>query len=508
MAISDAVGADRVSTVLGYKLGKGNFATSTPNLPQRILVIGVPNTGVVVPYDQKEQHLTARSVGDRYGFGSPMHSVMRILKPLGSDGIGGIPVFFCAQEEVGTAGVTEVTVTGTATINGTLDVRVGGRSVLDGGSYAVNYAIGDTADAVMGALRDAINSVPNSPVTATFVSGTDTEVTVTSKFKGLNSSIDVSIFGASGSGFTIAKNVTDGTGAPAVTNGLQSMGDEWFTMVINTYDPRSTTVLDELQAFNGRPSDTPTGRYSGINWRPFVALVGTCTQTQGSSFITYAQSNITEVTNARCPFIGSAGMCYEAAANVAFVESVLANNTPALDPINRVVPDMPAPFGIVSNDYDDRDFAVKNGASTSLWTGSGWQIKDLVTTYHDDSDIAPVFRYVRDLYIDFNMKFSYFLKQNLFALGRVLIPDDEVSPSGVNSISPKEWRALVMDLIDDFANRGMLVDRQFSYDSIQVEIDPTNPNRLNTAFSYKRSGIVRIGSTNVLAGFYFGTTVG
>jgi hypothetical protein len=42
-------------------------------------------------------------------------------------------------------------------------------------------------------------------------------------------------------------------------------------------------------------------------------------------------------------------------------------------------------------------------------------------------------------------------------------------------------------------------------DSIEVAISTTNPDRLETFFRYKRSGVARISSTVAEAGFNFGT---
>ena len=44
MAISTAVGLERVSKIVGYQILKGNFSKSTPNLPMRIAILGEANT--------------------------------------------------------------------------------------------------------------------------------------------------------------------------------------------------------------------------------------------------------------------------------------------------------------------------------------------------------------------------------------------------------------------------------------------------------------------------------
>jgi hypothetical protein len=41
--------------------------------------------------------------------------------------------------------------------------------------------------------------------------------------------------------------------------------------------------------------------------------------------------------------------------------------------------------------------------------------------------------------------------------------------------------------------------------SIEVDISTTNPDRLETTFNYKRTGVGRIASTTATAGFNFGS---
>jgi hypothetical protein len=47
----------------------------------------------------------------------------------------------------------------------------------------------------------------------------------------------------------------------------------------------------------------------------------------------------------------------------------------------------------------------------------------------------------------------------------------------------------------------LINDPQFSKDSLIVQVSTINPNRFETFFRYKRTGIARIESTDVEAGF-------
>lgn len=514
MAISTAVGLDRRSTIIGYQLAAGNFASTTPFLPQSILVIGQANSDKISGLTANEivRLNTVKEVGDMYGYGSPMHRVMRILKPNGSDGVGGIPVFFGVQDDSGlTASTKEITITGTATGASELEIMIGGRTFIDGKSLTVNIAVGDTPDVIMGNIRDAINNCTSCEYSATFVSGTDTKVTCTSKFKGLNSNVSMALtLKSAGSGVTIATTVAAGSGVATVTSTLDNIGDRWIPMVINTYSAVSTAVLSELQIYNGMPGDPSTGRYSGTIMKPFVAFTGVCSQAEINAWTGFAGGALNQNTNSAAPAFGSAGSCYEAAANVALLESVLANNNPSLDVIEKTMIDMPAPsvMSLANPTYDQRDIYLKAGLSTCVFDASvsAYRIKDLITTYRVETEVEPSFRWVRDVYIDFNLKFAYYLVQETQVIGKVIIADNQAIPSANagNVINTKVFKSLVLDLIDDMISKGLITDRDFTKASLQVEIDSTNPNRFNCRFDYKRTGIARISSTNVLAGHFFG----
>ncbi len=88
---SDAVGSERISRIVGYKIVKGDFAQVTPNLPQRIAILAEANTAEQATLDTAEKEITsAQQAGNLYGFGSPIYHIMRILRPLAGGGIGGL----------------------------------------------------------------------------------------------------------------------------------------------------------------------------------------------------------------------------------------------------------------------------------------------------------------------------------------------------------------------------------------------------------------------------------
>jgi phage tail sheath gpL-like len=508
--ISDAVGSERVSRVIGYKLTGGNFSEVTPNLPQRIVILGEVNTANQANVNQAGvQLLSAKQAGELYGYGSPIYSMMRILKPQSGDGVGGIPIFAHTQPEplTATSRILRLEATGTATGNAIHTASICGRKGLDGKSYSFSVKTGDTGFVIATKIQDAISSVLGCPLLVTDVDAGQVELTT--KWKGLTAQ-DVNIaIDTDGQDVGITYSVSEdevGSGVPTVTTSLDSFGSVWNTIVINGYG-KIDAIMDELETFNGFPSnELPTGRYSAITWKPFIAFTGS-TDDDDSDGLDTARKN--RCTIAFCPAPRSAGLQFEASANYALVFARNAQDNPHLDVNGRTLPDMPLGFDreslvLFSNTYDNRDYLVKLGCSTATLTNGVYKIEDFVTTYAPDGESVPQFRYCRNLMLDFNVRYGYFLLEQINVVDHVIVPDeDQVAASKI--VKPKQWKSILTGYAKDLSNRALIVQPNFMTDSLLVGISTTNPDRLETFFRYKRSGIARISSTTAEAGFNFGT---
>ncbi len=501
---SDAVGLERISKTVGYKITKGDFSETTQNLPQRIVVLGEANTANQANLDTDPWLATsARAAGERYGYGSPIYLNMRILRPVSGSGVGGIPILVIPQEEPegATEKIFEITPTGTATGNGTHTIVIGGRTNVDGGSYDININTGDTPDVIAGKIQDAINSVIGSPVIADEIGYS---ATLTSKWKGLTAelltvSVDVN---DNDLGITyVVESNQAGSGTPSVQAALETFGNEWNTIVVNSYGTHDGT-MGLLEAFNGIPDpENPTGRYTGIIMKPFIALTGSVAEDP---------SNITDtrkvdVTIAICPAPLSAGLPMEAAANMCVLFARQTQDTPHLDVSGRSYPDMPTPLEIgVMNDSNERDIIVKKGCSTVQLIGGKYQVMDFVTTYHPDGEIVPQFRFCRNLVIDFNIRFGYYLLEQTHVVDHVIAADNDIVNAS-KFIKPKQWKSILRDYAVDVSNRALASDIPFMQNSITTGLSTSNPDRLETFFRYKRSSYARVSSTTAEAGFNFGT---
>lgn len=503
MALSTAVPAGTLSRVLGYKIIKGDFATTTPNLPQRIAILGEANTANQGALSTDGTEVTTlQQAGELYGYGSPIYHAMRILRPISGSGVSVVPTIVYAQEEpaAATAKAIEITPVGTATKNGTHQLRIAGRTSVDGEVYNINIVKGDDAAAVTAKIEDAVNNVLGSPFSAT---STDYEATLTSKWKGLTAE-ELSVVVETGDvslGITYGYNQTStGSGTPSVSDALQEFGNQWNTIVLNGYSTQ-TDVMDALEDFNGiADPNNPTGRYSPTIFKPFIAITGSTAD--NPSAITDSRKD--DMTIAIAPAPLSKGLTIEAAANYTLLFAPTAQTSPHSGISGRSIIDMPTPTSIgTMATFTNRDSYVKKGCSTVDLVSGRYQVQDFVTTYHPVGEIPAQYARCRGLIQDFNVKFG----EQLIIVGDVIdntLTNDDAFVDVNGVIKPKQVKALLRAYADDLERRGIIADAPFMQDSINVAIDGSNPNRLNIQYKYKRTGTAIVVSTDAIAGFNFG----
>jgi phage tail sheath gpL-like len=166
-------------------------------------------------------------------------------------------------------------------------------------------------------------------------------------------------------------------------------------------------------------------------------------------------------------------------------------------------PDMPIPrnqsIGSMA-EYNNRDLLVKKGVSTVVLNKGAYEVQDLVTAYQAEGENPLQFNYCRNLNLDWNIADAYRIIEILKLRDKVLVLDNQVT-SSTKAIKPKEWKAILYSFFEDLAERALIKDPAFSKSSLLVGINNDNPNRFDTFFRYQRTGIARIESTTVEAGF-------
>ncbi len=503
MAISTAIGSERRSRVSGYRIMKGFFDTQSPNLPQQILIVGVPNTANkdIVDYTKMTEVISAKEAGEMFGYGSPIHQAMRILRPVSGDGVGGIPTFVLPLEVAGTALKLKIEISGTATKDGNHNLVINGRDSVDGYNYAFQVLESDMPNDIATVISDAVNGNIYSPFTAVVESDS---VILTSKYTGVVSNdCNVSISAKDSFGLTYAiTDVSAGSGNPNISRLEGALSTNWVTSILNTCDG---DLFKEFERINGVPFlSNPTGRYTPYIFKPFMAYTGIVSTTVNDYIeLSEKATNVEQCTNVICPAPGSKGTPAEAAANVVALFTRTMQDTPEKDVNGMAYLDMPLsdmPSFEMFVDYNVRDRFVKLGISNVTFENKQFIIQDLVTTYHVEGEFPYQFAYCRNLNLDWNVKDAYTIMEKRSLRDKVILRDNDFSDSP-NTIKPKEWKGIVFRLFEDLTSAALITDTEFSKQSLRVEVDGINKDRFNTFFRYKRTGIARIISTDVEAGF-------
>jgi len=506
-AISTAVDLGRVSAIAGYAVDATLEGIKAGNLPQRVVILAEANTANQSGLPGSLKFTNPSEVGAVGGYGSPAYHAARILRPLSGDRLGGIPTIWIPVAESAGATATVITksITGTATKNATHKLIVSGRDGLDGDSYSYAIEKGDKNTEVSQKMADAINNVQGAPAIGTV----DTAQAVfTTKWSGISSeefnvTIDV---GDDAAGLTYGEvSKVDGAGLPGISDALAEIGDQWTTIIVNAVSADST-ILDAIEAFIG-DANSKSGRYLAVDFKPCISFFGdnTVDTLAEATAITDARKN--EMANVLCPAPNSLGFSFEAAANVAIEQALLSQNEPHSDLLGVLYPDMPTADS--AGDFSDpakRDQIVKVGSSTVKINSESYEIVDLVTTSHPDNEpqTAVLFRWVRDLMLDWNVAYKYQLLEEIYVKGKTILEDGQTS-SAPNTISPSRWKSIISSqLAPQLVDEGLSADADYMKESIQVQIGESNPNRFETSFKMKRTGIARVQSTTNKTQFNFG----
>lgn len=501
---SDAVGSERISRIVGYKIKAADFREQSPNLPMRMAIFGEANFANQGTLDINAKEIrNLKECGLLYGFGSPIYEMMRILRPVNGDGVAGIPtvVYPQAQAVGSTSKIIRIIPVGVAVGNGTHTLKISGREGVDGVFYSLNIEDGDTTADICAKIQDAVNSVLGSPVSAVSFSY---QTNLETKWKGLTANETSVTIDTGDDDLGLSYTITtmqSGSGTPSVQSALDQFQNNWNTIVVNGYGTVDS-VMSTLENFNGIALPTnPTGRYAGIIMKPFIAITGTTADDPSSISDTRKE----EMTIGFAPAPGSLGYSFEAAANMALLFARTVQDTPHLDVCGQSYPDMPTPTSIGSMaDYNNRDAFVKKGCSTVDLVAERYVVQDFVTTYHPDGEVIPQFRYCRNLALDWNVRYTYYLAEQINVVDKAIANDNDVVNVS-NVIKPKQWKQIVDTIADDLGRRSLIVDVSFMQNSIVVNISAVNPDRLETTFRYKRSGVARISATTAEAGFNYGT---
>jgi len=500
-----SVDATAVARVLGISVefvdARGDRAV---NLPQRIAVFA--QGSIASTYSLTKRRIrSATEGGQRYGFGSPIHLILRELFPENGDGVGTIPVtVYPLDAEVYDAGapsVGRITPTGTATKKSAYRVRIAG--IL---SQAFTVLTTDNAGAIVGKIVTAVNAVLEMPVIA---ANQTTYVSLTSKWAG-ESANDIVIEAAhddndddlervlgkrNGLTFTLVQP-TGGLTNPSVASALGQVGNVWETMALNAMNSDDDTTLDAFQEFG-------EGRWDPLVRRPLVVFVGeTTTSANTATAITDARKD--DRVNAMLVAPGSPNLpCVVAARQLARIARVANNNPPTdygAERIDRII----AGDDGDQWDYTTRDSVVKLGCSTVDVVDKVVSIGDVVTMYHPQGEEPPAFRYVVDIVRLQNSIFNYDLVFGAKEWAAApLIPDGQATDNALAK-QPNQAITEAGFVTQGLADAAIISDPETTKKNTTAAIDSQNPKQLNIKIPLSLSGNTNKKNVELTFSFFFG----
>jgi hypothetical protein len=510
--ISSALIADAVARVIGTKLVFIDLRTVQKVQPIQIAVFAPASAAAEggITANEAFDFISAKEVGDEFGYKSPAYRVARMLRPETGGGVSTIRTVIFPIIPTAATQASDVLAINIAGVNPTKNVNAN----INASGRLIPFSIlkTDTVTTLADRIKDTLDAAIRVNTVDSVVEaavGNDIDITMTVGWNGLSGNgvtIEIEADDLAGVIFT-NPNFAGGAGTFDVTTALANFGDTWFNLVINACDP-AETVLDQFENFNGTPEDG-TGRWAAVTMLPFIALYGTL-DSDKDSVTAVPDTRDLDLTNYKVPAPGSQGFDFEAAGAYATRMALTTSGNPPLAYSGLSLLDMPGPkeLGDVGdfNNFEGRDFIEKRGVSTAILKGGIYYIEDVNSHYHPDGvdlSAAPYFRGVHVFGRAFNVIFTYKLLVETSLINKVLVSDVKKT-TNPEAIDPDKWASIVRAYIDEKEVEAITTDAATSRATVATGISQGNPERVETSFQLIFSNNVRQADNTILFGFNFG----
>jgi phage tail sheath gpL-like len=468
-----------LAAINGVSVKNEQFAVTAQVIPQRNVIIGTFDEGIfttIIPNVPIRVYSPA-DVGGRTGYGFMLHRLAKYLfKP------GNCETWIIPQLE---GGSTPATAAGSIDLTASVNVRAGVLSCyIAGEGVPVTVNLDDTPTEMGDALEEAINDNDDLPVTALNAAGV---VTLTSKSGGdWGNDISIAFNLSYGEVYPtgVAVTVTDmigGAGVPDIQDALDAMGtgdaqnDKFFTNLCHGYGA-DTATLDAISNYNGI-GNTYVGNYKKEIHKPFRSLVGDVVAgTIGlSAALAFADNRRTDRTNGKLCVPGSYNHPQEIAAQMigvmAVTNSIRAEEGYIDKSLDGIWPGELADRW--TNDYDNRDQAVKGGVSTTLCKNGVVYAQNIITFYRP-TDVAPEsngYRPMRNISILQNLLYNYAANFDREKWKGISIVEDTSLVSNIlDRQKARDIDAILDDLIalaNIFAGNAWLYNASYTISQLQ-----------------------------------------
>lgn len=514
------LGSSKAAAV-GAGVNNLSLSASASVMPRALVVIGTNAAAKDGTTTENVPRLSGgpAEAGTLYGFGSMLHRL--VLAAWAGHG-GSIPTWVIPQHEAGgavAATSTTFAITGPATASGVLAAYVAGKR------YSVSVASGDSAATVGTALAALINADTECPTSA---SGTAT-VTLLAKSKGpWGNSISVAVNALPGdalpAGISVVVTVlASGAGVPTIASALNGLGTgsnrntlpdgRHMTDLVHGYlgtaTAQAATVQDQtsltaISAYGGLANeDPPLGCYDHLVAKPFRAVHGDVTTGAAvpAAATSLATTNTWDRTSGMVCAPGSLTHPSEIAAQAMAVIALKAADVPASGYVG--LPLTGVDLGYVANqagtrwtnEYTQRDTAVKAGVSPTLVQGGVVLLQNVVTFYMGNTSVpANSNGYGEMVHLAKLQNMLYAEAINFRGpkwVGYFIVTDTALVTDPAAKAKARDIDAVKDDcvaLIKSFAGYGWIYEIDNAIKSVAVTIRPDGTGFLPT-FAVQLSGV-------------------
>lgn len=248
-------------TPLFYAEVDNSQANSNTSLNQRVLIVGQMTDGTATANIAE----ISAGVGDaqaKYGLDSMLSAMVAAYRQ--NDGFGEVWCLPVADNEAGVSAEGTITIAGTPTKNGVINLYIGGGGSWGNGTglYQIPVTTSSTATTIATAIVTAITNDQKAPVTAANTAGVVTLTAVHGGEAGNDIDIRLNYLGTLGGqktpdGLTITiVQMADGEANPDVADALAGLGDTTFDFIVCPYT--DTASLNALGTF----LNAQTGRWA------------------------------------------------------------------------------------------------------------------------------------------------------------------------------------------------------------------------------------------------------
>lgn len=482
-----------------YRVGLGAAVGQALLLEQRIIVLAEANTDKQTDAAQDNGELTpltSKAVAEVYGYGSPAHLAAVVFFDNLDVGVS-VKFLFVPESGTGTATSFELAGTGTTvTKTGVVTLNINGEKI------PTTLTVGDTLAQALVKIKNTINAEVNLPCSVPTATPT-TSIDINTKWLGQSSVyLAVSVDSNTSEGLTFAETKTPGTGQVVPTTQLEKFVNDWYPHLLNCLgEGASNAILDEFETFNGTFAGS-NGKCAPANMTPFKAWTGTHTSVL-ATLQAVTSTRLDEEVNTYIPFPNAQDFPFVNAANALGIFVKKSNGDPKQDILDDVLslstpPEDKDVGDIIS--YDFRDALVGAGCSTVNYKEGSYYAQDIVTTYHPSGETDPIFRYVRDNMIVFNI-IDQLKKFNDRQKNKTIAPN--ALPSA-RITSPDLYKAGILnEVIKPFVDAGYIADFDYAKDNLDVGINPSNAGRFDVVSPNLITSLLRIVANEITVNKFY-----